>query len=198
MRRRIHEGARWSALGLGGLLIQDRFHGLDLGGTWRVVVLTLLGAAVVFFVLTWEQLAARIGARIPLRLVRADGLSSGDDRPLSVRIDREPIWHNVNYKAHVVEVHVVMKNQTDAPMEVAALSWQYDTGGYFTHHDPEVAQAVGRYETAKPRLGRHSVIEPGETESGWHFAALTFTADEPKLPRLMVKVSGYPPFEAFR
>jgi hypothetical protein len=125
--------------------------------------------------------------------------SAGDDRPLSVRIDREPIWHNIAYRAYIVEVHVVMTNQTDAPMEIAAIQWQYKTGAYFHIHDPEVTEAIGRYQSSRPSLSRHSIIEPRSTESGWHLAVLVHSGQEHELPTLTVKVSGHRQlYEAFR
>jgi hypothetical protein len=183
-------------LGLCGLIIQDRFHGLELGRTWLVVVLVLLGAACAVFVGTWEPVATRIASVIPLRVVMANG-ASGDDRPVSVRIDRDPVWHNFNYEAYIAEVHVVITNQTDGDIEVAGFQWLGTLGSAVSQI--EVMREKARYERQRPQLGRHSVIEPGASESGWVVVAVPFNAGDPELPSLGVKVSGYrDPFEAWQ
>lgn len=119
-----------------------------------------------------------------------------DDRPVSIRIDRDPVWHNFNYQAYIAEVHVVVTNQTDAEIEIAGHSWLFEFGGIVS--TIEIAREVERYKRQRPQFGRHSVIEPGATESGWAVVAAAYNAGQPELPTLKVKVSGYPEFEARR
>jgi hypothetical protein len=114
-----------------------------------------------------------------------------EDRPISVRIDRDPIWHNVNYKAYVVEVHVTVTNQTDADIELGGFIWQVGGEGGAELGDIEVRREVDRYQRARPSFGRHLIIEPGATESGWGVVAVPFNAGAPELPTLRIKVSGY-------
>ena len=52
MREKAHGFSRWSSIGLAGLLIQDRFHGLDIDGWPLVVTIVLLAASLTFFVAT--------------------------------------------------------------------------------------------------------------------------------------------------
>jgi hypothetical protein len=119
-----------------------------------------------------------------------------DDRPISVRIDRDPVWHNFNYEAYIAEVHVVMTNQTDADVEIAGGAWEYASGGISS---VEVARETERYKRQRPQLLRHSIIEAGKTESGWTVVAIAYNAGDPELPKLSIKVSGYrDTFEAWR
>jgi hypothetical protein len=67
MRKTVHELGRWSAFALAGLIVQDWFHGLELG-RWIIPLGVLLGFACVAFVVTWPPFRKRI----PYRLVRVN------------------------------------------------------------------------------------------------------------------------------
>jgi hypothetical protein len=181
-----------------------------------LLIVVLLAAGVVLMALPYlarrrtrsgveeatESSQPMLGTKELLEVLKKTPLSPSpsvraDDRPISVRIDREPIWHNFNYQAYIAEVHVVVKNQTDADIEIGGYAWFFESGGIA--NTLEIAQEVERYKRRRPQLGRHSVIEPGATESGWAVVAAAYNAGGPELPKLSVKVSGYPErFEAWR
>jgi hypothetical protein len=64
MRRGIRKGSRWAFLALAGLVIQDRFGGLDIDGGWLVAVTVLLILAALTFALTFEPAAEYV--RLPI------------------------------------------------------------------------------------------------------------------------------------
>ena len=122
---------------------------------------------------------------------------AADDRPVSARIDRGPVWHNFKHLAYIAEVHVLVKNQTDVDIEVDGYTWEFAYGGLAWNID--VSREVQRYELQRPQLRRHSIIEPGATESGWAVIATAYNAGNPELPRLSIRVVGHrEPFEAQR
>ena len=55
MPTRAHRIAKWASFGLAGLLIQDRFNGLDLGRLTPAVAAALL-VALLAWLLTWEPI----------------------------------------------------------------------------------------------------------------------------------------------
>lgn len=65
MRKTINQVGRWTAFGLAGLIVQDWFHGLELG-RWIILVLVLLALTCITFVVTWPPLVRRN----PYRLTR--------------------------------------------------------------------------------------------------------------------------------
>jgi hypothetical protein len=79
MRNAIHRVSQWSALGLAGLIVQDWFHGLDLG-RWIIPVSTLLVLACVAFVVTWPPFL-RGTARLLLEEMKAIEPTIGSGSP---------------------------------------------------------------------------------------------------------------------
>lgn len=85
MRNTIHFIARWASLGLAGLLIQDYFHGLELGRlAWPIAFLLI--AALAVFVLTWPKFINWLAASIPFRITRIDGSPTVQSGPLRVAL----------------------------------------------------------------------------------------------------------------
>jgi len=168
-------------------------HGRDGTIAWSVVCLAvgLVVALSLIFIALWVTgpTRQRDEARMELEEVRPDA-GSGDERPISVRIDRDPIWHNFNYEAHIIEVHVVMTNQTDTDKNIAGTTW---IGGQGTPSgNPEIRREVDRLRKRRPSFLRHSIIEAGATESGWAVNAFPFgTESAPDLPTFSVTVVGY-------
>jgi hypothetical protein len=110
-----------------------------------------------------------------------------DERPISVMIDRSPEWHNFNYVAWILHLHVVVSNQTDGRKEVQGYVW---LGGGELLLNPEVMQEVQRREQDRPRLLRHSVLEPSVPESGWIVRAFPYTGGQPPHFTFGVKVEN--------
>jgi hypothetical protein len=93
-RERVNGTAGALAIGLAGLLIQDKFHGLDIDGGWLVTTIVLLCVAVLVTLLTWEPVAARqplawkgFGIRSP-ETAGTDGWSPRPDLELLGAIHR--------------------------------------------------------------------------------------------------------------
>jgi hypothetical protein len=72
---RVNQSARWAALGLAGLLIQDYFHGLEIKGGWFLTTVALLCFAVLVVLVTWEPLSLRLPTLRLQRLGRESGFS---------------------------------------------------------------------------------------------------------------------------
>jgi hypothetical protein len=174
------------------------------GRTGTVVITVLCGAVglvlglLLIFLGLWFSGPTRQRDELKVA-VREAKPATGDDRPVSVRIDRAPIWRNFNYQAYILEMHVAITNQTDSDVQLAGFAWHGLSRAELVGND-QLRAEVERTKMSRPQLGRHSIVEPSSTETGWVVAAYPFDSrgQPAELPDLEVSVSGYGSLKALR